>query len=451
MTRTRAHIAGLSRLLAAVPQPVYALDAERTLVFANAACEAWVGQSAASLLGRRCDYQAGYRDDGTADPVHALCPPPEAFQGRAGTLSVAARDARGVWQARSADCLPLGDETTGSLGVLIFVHPALPAALPPAGGEGPIAALHQRLRRVLQASFERLGLPQLVGASPAIERVRQQVELAGEVDTHVLVIGPPGSGRETVARAMHYRRTAPSPLAPLACNLLDAELLESTITSFVASCAELQVERPAALLLLEVDQLPPEAQHALAGILSIGEFHLRTLATARQSLVELAAQDRFRPDLAYALSTLTIQLPSLAERTEDLPLLAQFFLERFNAAGGKQLSGFSADALDLLLAYPWSGNADELAELIRQTCERAAGPVIQPEELPEKLRVTAAAAAHPPSSDDSIVLPKFLAEIEKELLQRALRKAKGNRAKAARLVGLSRSRFLRRLQHFGIE
>jgi transcriptional regulator of acetoin/glycerol metabolism len=451
MARTRAHIAGLSRLLASASQPVYALDAERTLVFANAACEAWLGQAVDLLLGRRCDYQAGYRHDGIADPVHALCPPPEALQGRVSTIEVAARDAAGVWQTRTADCLPLGDEATGNVGVLVIVQPADSAAAPPTAGPPPLAELHQRLRNVLRASFECLGLPQLVGASPAIERVRQQVQLAGEVDTRVLVIGPPGSGRETIARAIHYRRTAPSPLAPLACNLLDAELLESTITAFVASCAELQVERPAALLLLEVDQLPPEAQHALAGILSIGELQLRTLATARQSLVELSAQDRFRPDLAFALSTLTVQLPPLLQRIEDLPLLAQFFLERFNAAGGKQFSGFAADALDLLLAYPWPGNGDELAEMVLQACEQAAGPVIQPEELPEKLRVTAAAAAHPPSSDDTIVLPEFLAEIERELLQRALRKAKGNSAKAARLVGLSRPRFLRRLQYFGIE
>ena len=79
MTRTRFHIAGLSRLLASAPQPVYALDADHTITFANAACEAWTGLAADSLLGRRCDYQSGYRSDGTPDPVHGLCPPPEAF------------------------------------------------------------------------------------------------------------------------------------------------------------------------------------------------------------------------------------------------------------------------------------------------------------------------------------------------------------------------------------
>ena len=452
MTRTRFHIAGLSRLLASAPQPVYALDADRTITFANAACEAWTGLAADSLLGRRCDYQSGYRSDGTPDPVHGLCPPPEAFLGRHRTIDVATRDAAGQWQTRSADCLPLGDEAAGCLGVLVVVQAQATAMQAAADGGDPTPAeLHQRLRSVLRQSFEGLALSQIVGNSPAIARVRQQVQLAGAVDSRVLVVGPSGSGREYIARAIHYRGTSSSPLAPLACNLLDAELLESTIASFVASCAELQIERPAALLLLEVDQLAPDAQQTLAGILSIGELNVRTLATARQSLVDLAAEDQFRKDLAFALSTLTIQIPPLCERMPDVPLLAQFFLERFNAGGGKQLSGFAADALDQLAAYSWPENVDELAELVQRACETAVGPVIQPADLPDKLRATAAADAHPQRTDDTIVLPEFLAEIEKELLQRALRRTKGNKAKAARLVGLPRPRFLRRLQFFGIE
>ena len=312
--------------------------------------------------------------------------------------------------------------------------------------------LHQRLRSVLRQSFEGLALSQIVGNVPAIAQ-GASASPVGRLGGRSRAGRRPAGQRPGIPSrgAIHYRGTSSSPLAPLACNLLDAELLESTIASFVASCAELQIERPAALLLLEVDQLPPDAQQTLAGILSIGELNVRTLATARQSLVDLAAKDRFRKDLAFALSTLTIHVPPLCERMPDVPLLAQFFLERFNAGGGKQLSGFAADALDQLAAYSWPENVDELAELVQRACETAVGPVIQPADLPDKLRATAAADAHPQRTDDTIVLPEFLAEIEKELLQRALRRTKGNKAKAARLVGLPRPRFLRRLQFFGIE
>jgi transcriptional regulator with PAS, ATPase and Fis domain len=452
MARTRSHIAGLSRLLALAPQPVYALDSERTIVYANEACSAWTGLKPDALLGRRCDYQPGYRSDGSADPVHGLCPPPEAFQGRPYTFDAASRDNAGQWRTHPADCLPLSDDAAVSLGVLVVVRPqAAATTCAPGCDESSPPELHQRLRAVLQESFGCMPLSQIVGESPAIAQVREQVQWARRVDARVLIVGPPGSGREYIARAIHYRGESSSPLAPLACNLLDAELLESTITSFVASCAELQIERPAALLLLEVDQLPPDAQKTLAGILSIRELGVRTVATARRSLTDLAAHDQFRKDLACALSTLVIHVPPLAQRPADVTLLAQFFLERCNAGGGKQLSGFTAEALDQLVAYPWPENVDELADAIEVSYRAAAGPLVQTGDLPEMLHATAGADSHPPRTDDAIVLPQFLAEIEKELLRRALQRAKGNKAKAARLVGVTRASFLSRLQRFGIE
>ena len=281
MARTRSHIAGLSRLLASAPQPVYALDAQRTIVYANDACSAWTGLNPDALLGRRCDYQPGYRSDGSPDPVHGLCPPPEAFQDRPTAFDVARLDSAGQWQTRPAAGLPLGDGAAACLGVLVVVHDQPSATAPAcARDETSPPELHQRLRAVLQESFGRVLLNQIVGQSPAIAQVREQVQLARGADARVLVVGPPGSGREYIARAIHYCDAPSPPLAPLACSLLDAELLESTIASFVASCGQLQIERPAALLLLEVDQLPPDAQKTLAGILSGGELGVRTVATA---------------------------------------------------------------------------------------------------------------------------------------------------------------------------
>jgi DNA-binding NtrC family response regulator len=213
----------------------------------------------------------------------------------------------------------------------------------------------------------------------------------------------------------------------------------------------LETAEPASLLLLEVDQLPADAQAVLEGLVCRSELRLRTLATARRPLVMLADQDGFRRDLAFALSTLVIDIPPLAERIADVPLLAQHFLERQNAAGGRQLAGFTREAVEQLAAYPWPGNADELDQFVRQTCARATGPLVQAHDLPERIRLTAAAAARPPRPVETIVLDEFLAEIEKELLQRAFQRAKGNKAKVARLLGVPRARVIRRLQHFGIE
>jgi transcriptional regulator with PAS, ATPase and Fis domain len=453
MARKRSYITGLSRLLATHAQPVYALDADRVIVYCNPAVMAWTGLSADELVGRRCDYTCGIRSDGSTEPLSGLCPPPEAFEGAPMTAQVACRSEAGRWAGRPAEFLPLQDDKGSCLGVLVLVCRADCAREPPAAVPSPSAAqLHQDLRSLMHE----LGIPQLagqvVGQNPAIDRVRRQIDIAVASDSRVLVTGPPGSGRETIARSIHYGGTqAASPLTPLACQVLDSELLESTITSFAASCAELEMERPAALLLLEVDQLRADAQAALAGILSIGELNVRTIATARTPLIELAEQDRYRHDLAFALSTIVIQVPSLAERAEDIPLLAQFFLEQYNTRGETQLAGFAEESIDQLLAYPWPENVDELAELVHQACDASCGPIIQPGDLPEKIRLAVSAQAHPPQHEENIVLDQFLADIEKELLLRASRQAKGNKAQAARLLGISRARLLRRLDHFGIQ
>jgi DNA-binding NtrC family response regulator len=204
------------------------------------------------------------------------------------------------------------------------------------------------------------------------------------------------------------------------------------------------------LLLLEVDQLTDESQRELEGFLALPGFELYSIATSEESLIALAERGRFRPDLAHALSTLTIHMPPLCQRLEDIPLLSQHFVEKFNAQGDRQLSGFSSEALDELAGYAWPDNIDELADLVELACHGAEGPVIEVGELPAQIQWAVTADAHPRQQDEPIDLDEFLAEIEKELMQRALRRCKGNKTRAARLLGINRARLLRRLDHFGI-
>ena len=204
------------------------------------------------------------------------------------------------------------------------------------------------------------------------------------------------------------------------------------------------------LLLLEVDQLSEEAQAELAGFLSLPNFELYCIATSRQALIELAMRGQFRLDLAYALSTLTIELPSLSDRPDDIPLLSQHFVEAFNARHARQLAGFSSEALDELAGYTWPDNIDELSEVVELACESAEGPLIDVRDLPPQIDWSKQADAHPRRPDEPIEIDEFLATIEKEILERALQRTKGNKTRAASLVGMSRARFLRRLEHFGI-
>jgi DNA-binding NtrC family response regulator len=130
-------------------------------------------------------------------------------------------------------------------------------------------------------------------------------------------------------------------LIPLSCGLLDAELLETAIMDFVQGPSEVGIESPMTILLLDADRLVPDAQTHLMRILRQSERNIHTLATSERCLIELAAEGSFREDLAYHLSTLVIELPDLASRPDDIPLLAQYLLERQNGSGKKQLSGFA--------------------------------------------------------------------------------------------------------------
>jgi len=454
MARKRSNITALSRLLATCPTPVYAVDEQRKIVYVNGACTDWLGVEVGDLMGRRCDYHTPAESEGPPDVATGLCPPPEVFRGGRDTIEVARRTPDGGLDRRRAECLPLGDAHFGCSGVVIVVEGEdLDDAKSAVADQAEPRVLHQRLRRLIHKAAGRYQLDQIIGEAPTIVQAREQVELATASDCRVVVVGPPGSGREHIARTIHYAGSArdSSPLAPLACSLLDAELLETTISSFIASCAQLETEQPPALLLLEVDLLPSDAQTVLAGVLGISELNVRTIATARTALNDLAAQGQFRHDLACELGTLVIQIPPLSQRKSDIPLLAQYFLEQANAQGGKQLSGFAVDAMDQLASYAWPENVGELHEFVKAACKSAVGPVVQATDLPERFRLTAEAEARSSRADEPVVLDEFLAEIEKELLVRALRQAKGNKAKTARLLGVTRQRVLRRIEFFGIE
>jgi DNA-binding NtrC family response regulator len=200
-----------------------------------------------------------------------------------------------------------------------------------------------------------------------------------------------------------------------------------------------------------VENIAPEAQEDLIEILRAKSLNMRIVATSAIELSQRVAEGRFSHELACALSTLVIEMPPLAARLDDLPLLAQAILEETNSVGFRQLGGFTPEALDQLAAYSWPGNIDELAAVVRETHERARASLIGVNDLPKRIHWAADAAAHPPRHEETIVLADFLDRVERELIARALRRAKGNKSRAAKLLGLTRPRLYRRLVQLGLE
>ncbi len=454
MARTRKSRSSLVQRLDQASQPIYLLDALRRIVFCNAACAEWLGREPAEIIGRRCDYHSETTPADSDRWAAGLCPPPEAFAGQRCHGTVVSDQVTGDPSSKTVDFIPLwaGDSEGGEILALARQEPPEAAAVPvtkTAGGVLPDATqLHEDLRRMRDRWAAEYELERLVGTSSAMERVREQVQLATMAVTRVVIVGPAGSGRERVARTIHAAQHEEGwlYLVPLACPLLDAELLESTVEAFLRGCAELSAEQPATLLLLDVDQLPEDAQASLLGLLRIAELRLHTLCTAQRSLLAPSSERPFRRELAYALSTLEMEIPPLMERIEDLPLLAQAAIEQVNARGNCQRTGLTEQALDCLLRYSWPGNVDELFQLLAEAHALASGPYLTPQDLPERIHAALAAAEYPHIQQESIQLDHYLADVERELLRRSLRVAKGNKAQAARQLGISRARLLRRME-----
>ncbi|HUE71293.1 MAG TPA: sigma 54-interacting transcriptional regulator [Pirellulaceae bacterium] len=440
----------MTKLLDAAATPVYVVDEDRRLVWGNAAFAAWTQRNIDDLAGLKLSYTTSGELSGAAELAAALCPPPEAFSG-AVTSGVVSAPAGGASVPRQAQFAWLAGESDLPAGLCVFVGPPADAV----ASQPTASTLHQQLLALRNQFGRRYHIGQLVGTSPQIRRVRQQVRLASQSRASVLVVGPPGSGREHVARTIHFGTQASGsaigPLVPLDCSLLDAELMQSAITSFLRRRDEWKsLTRPGVLLLLELDKLSETAQQELIGFLRLPGVELPVMATAARRLSRLVAKKKFRGELACALSTLVISLPRLSRRTEDIPLLAQFFLEEANADGGKQLSGFTSEALDRLAAYDWPGNVEELASVVRQAHAQAAGPQVLAGDLPAIVHHAAAALSRSRKPPQPIRLDEFLERIEKELLERALVQARGNKTKAAQLLGIHRARLIRRLVQLGL-
>ncbi|MBN82288.1 MAG: hypothetical protein CMJ70_19325 [Planctomycetaceae bacterium] len=455
MARKRSTANALKQLLSSSSLPVFVLDDQRRIVFANEACCRWVDVVEEDLVGQRCDYHSAPRSTAAEDAASGLCPPPEVFTGVRMAAEVSHRSTTGRLERRVAEFIPL-QSTGGELsGVLVVVEASLSwqGSLQPTTGEPTPSELHQTLRKLRHELGQYFRVDHLVGESEELHRVRAQVRLASDSKTHVVVIGNHGSGSETVARAIHYASSTEEqvPVLPLASELFDGELLRSTITAFMSRERAKWEAMVPSILLLNADLLATDAQQELLELLHLPQCNLRVITTTRQCLLKLAARDEFSHDLAFRLSSLVIELPPLVSRIRDLPLLAQQFLEEVNRQEGRQLSGLSPEAIDCLAAYPWPGDIAELRDLIQEAAAVAEGPQIKVADLPFVFHQAIQPTKGEVNAFKPVEMDQFLSQVESRLIRETLTASKGNKAQAARWLGMSRARLLRRIQYLELE
>lgn len=316
------------------------------------------------------------------------------------------------------------------------------------------------LRRLLD---ERAQFYDLLGKSAVMRQIYQQIREVARVDATVLIEGETGTGKELVARAIHaasHRKD--KPFIPVNCAGLTESLLASQLFghkrgAFTGAVEDHQGLFEAAnggtLLLDEIGDIPMAVQNQLLRVLQereivrLGEnrprkIDVRLLAATHRSLSDEVAKGNFRADLFYRIRVARIAVPALRERREDIPLLAASFLAQFSAAAGKPVTEVSHEAVRLLMDHPWPGNVRELGSAIEFAVIRCRGAVIQPDDLPPEV-------AEP--ADVASSIPGDPLRDEKARFLDALSRSRGNRTRAARLLGISRATLYRRLADLDID
>ena len=315
------------------------------------------------------------------------------------------------------------------------------------------------LRRLLD---ERAQFYDLLGKSAAMQQVYQQIRAVARVDSTVLIDGETGTGKELVARAIHaasHRKDKPFVAvncAGLTESLLASQLFGHKRGAFTGAIEDHQGLFEAAndgtLLLDEIGDIPMTVQNQLLRVLQereivrLGEsrprkIDVRLLAATHRNLSDEVAKSNFRSDLFYRVRVARIAVPALRERREDIPLLAASFLAQFSAAAAKYVTELSNEAVRLLMDHPWPGNVRELRSAIEFAVIRCAGTVIHADDLPPEIAAPADFGSPVPGDPLSDEKARFL---------EALSRSRGNRALAARLLGISRATLYRRLADLNI-
>jgi two-component system response regulator HydG len=322
---------------------------------------------------------------------------------------------------------------------------------------------NENLRRQVR---ERYSLPGIIAHSKEMQQVLDLVMRVAPTDATVLIQGESGTGKEVIAKAIHHASPrTDNPFVAVNCGALPEPLLESEIFghvkgAFTGATAHkkglFEEAHGGTFFLDEIGEMPPALQIKFLRVLQESEVRpvgsnqsttvdVRVLAATNRDLGQLLQQGKFREDLFYRLNVIPVVLPPLRERREDIPALAEHFLQQFGQRQGRSLR-LSAEAVEKLLRYPWPGNVRELENAMERTAILATSDPIGPDELP--LHISAGSPLGP-----APVLPReqTLAELEKTHILQTLERVGWNHSRAAEALGIGRTSLWRKLKEYQIE
>jgi len=314
------------------------------------------------------------------------------------------------------------------------------------------------LKRTLGLSHQ---FTNIIGRSEPMLDVFKMIETVARTNSTILLTGESGTGKGLVAQAIHFHSLRrDKPMVSLNCgampeNLLESELFGHMRGAFTGADSNkkglLEVAERGTVFLDEIGEMSAVMQVKLLRVLQERRFRrvggleeltadIRVIAATNQDLSKAVAEGRFREDLFYRINVIPIALPPLRERREDIPLLADHFLAKYNEQMNKEISGVSREAMDLLLHHDWPGNIRELENALERAVALEATPTILPDSLPAGIRGDAPRAQAAPAEalpESGFDLEAHVKEIERGYIAEALKKAGGVQVKAADLLGMS--------------
>ena len=328
--------------------------------------------------------------------------------------------------------------------------------------------LEDENRRLGQQLDKKYGMENIIGNAESMQPVFDVIRDAAPTLATVLITGPSGTGKELVAHAIHHLSTrAKGPFVAVNCAALSPTLLESELFghekgAFTGADAmrkgRFEMASGGTLFLDEIGEVNLATQVKLLRVLESRTFErvggaqtiqadIRLIAATNKDLKALVAEGKFREDLFYRLDVVDIQLPPLSERSGDIPAMCDAFIKELAARNGKNVTGITAEAVNLLCAYSWPGNVRELRNTIERMVVLAHGDKLTARDVPAAIRdaLGPATAAHAPRADGS------LASLERDKIIASLRKFGGNKTRAALELGISRRTLHRKVNEYKLE
>lgn len=324
-------------------------------------------------------------------------------------------------------------------------------------------SLHPKVKLVSEGKEQ--GVAAFIAASPSIRELLRLACQVARTDATVLLLGESGTGKDLLARAIHEESPRKAgPFVKVDCAAIPEPLLESELFGYEKGAftdavrqkpGRLELAQGGTLFLDEVGELSLSLQAKLLRVLEERAFErvggtaaiqvdVRIIAATNKNLEEALRQGRFREDLYFRLNVFPLHIPPLRRRGEDIPLLARVFLTRYARKYGKEVDDLSPEALNLLLRYPWPGNIRELEHTIERAVILSEGPIVRPDDI--NLDLLAFGTA-----DGSEEGGMTLRELEREYIRRVLKKVRGHKGRAAKILGINRKTLLEKRRRYGLD